>query len=122
MTSPENENPYQSPNVKEAATSDASGAQHLTTLEKVSVAVLAIAVAVPVFFTTCIGGGFTLFAVGAAQLHGGSSDLMFFILWAASFLIAAWAGFVVARWFYRKKAGRFTSGEKRSSTSSGDDQ
>ena len=122
MTSPENENPYQSPNVKESATSDASGAQHLTTLEKVSVAVLAIAVAVPVFFTTCIGGGFTLFAVGAAQLHGGSSDLMFFILWAASFLIAAWAGFVVARWFYRKKAVRFTSGEKRSSTSSGDDQ
>ena len=124
MTSPENENPYQSPNVKEPGASDASaaGGQHLTALEKVLVVVIAIAVAVPVFFTTCIGGGFTLFAVGAAQLHGGSSDLMFFILWAASFLIAAWAGFVVARWFYRKKAVRFTSGEKRSSTSSGDDQ
>ena len=122
MTSPENENPYQSPNAKESATSDASGAQHLTTLEKVSVVVLAIAVAVPVFFTTCIGGGFTLFAVGAADLHGGSSDFLFFILWAASFLIAAWAGFVVARWFYRKKAIRFTYGEKRSRASSGDDQ
>ena len=124
MTSPENENPYQSPNVKEAATSDASaaGGQHLTALEKVSVAVLAIAVAVPVFFTTCIGGGFTLIAVGAADLHGGSSDFLFFILWAASFLIAAWAGFVVARWFYRKKTERSANENKRRQAYLGDDQ
>ena len=122
MTSPENENPYQSPNAKESATSDASGAQHLTTLEKVSVVVLAIAVAVPVFFTTCIGGGFTLFAVGAAQLHGGSSDLLFFMLLGASFLIAVWAGFVVARGFYRKKTDRSANENKRRQAYLGDDQ
>ena len=82
---------------------------------------IAIAVAVPVFFTTCIGSGFALLALGT-DLHYGFTEQVVFILSLVSFLIAAWAGFVVARWFYRKKAVCFTSGEKRSSTSSGDDQ
>ena len=124
MTSPENENPYQSPNVKEPGASDASaaGGQHLTALEKVVVVVIAVAIAVPVFFTTCIGGGFTLFAVGAAQLHGGSSDLLFFMVLGASFLIAVWAGVVVARGFYRKKTERSANENKRRQAYLGDDQ
>ena len=123
MPSLENENPYQSPNVKESGTSDASaaGGQHLTALEKVLVVVIAIAVAVPVFFTTCIGSGFALLALGT-DLHYGFTEQVVFILSLVSFLIAAWAGFVVARWFYRKKTERSANENKRRQAYLGDDQ
>ena len=111
MTSPENENPYQSPSVKESSTGDATETGfHLTVLERVLLVVLAFVVAVPVFFTTCIGSGFALLALGT-DLHYGFTEQVVFILSLVSFLIAVWAGFVVARWSYRKKRRRASLGD-----------
>lgn len=110
MTSLENENPYKASNIEEPAPNDAAETEfQLTGLEWGVLGVLALVVAIPTFFTTCIGGGFALLAV--VGIHGEVSGLAVFVLWGASILIAVWAGFVVARKSYRKKRRRASLGD-----------
>ena len=106
MTSSENENPYQSPDAEESLTSAASPS---TTSERVLLIVVAILVAIPTFFTTCIGGGVTLIQVFG--LHYQFPEETLIVLSFACFLLASWAGFAVARWLYRRKRRRASLGD-----------
>lgn len=111
MTNPENENPYRSPAVEQSA--DFNQDKSKTTIaERAVVILVGIVVAIPTFFTTCIGGGLVLVSVFPSPGQYGPSEITLIVLSVVCLLIAIWAGYMVARWFYRKrKRRRANSGE-----------
>ena len=112
MTSSENENPYQSPDTEQSvATRSEETVFRLTVLERVLLIVLAIIVAIPTFFTTCIGGGFALAAFDIGTKGYGLHENVYVFLSFVCLILAAWAGFAVARLLYRRKRRRASSGD-----------
>jgi len=106
MTNPNDENPYK-PTGNEAPSSDEEPEIEYkpSAIEKFALLLLGIVVAIPVFLTTCIGGGLGLIALNVGSLHRGFPDVVMAILWLGSFGVACWAGLVVAR-FVKRKRGR----------------
>ena len=111
MAIPEDENPYESSGVETpTANVEMTPDQETTLAERGLMIVIAIVVAIPVFFTTCIGGGFALVAVFPYPGRYGPPEQTFIILSFVCFLVALWAGFVAARWAKRRKRGNVSSG------------
>ena len=109
MTSPENENPYQSPSVKESSTDQ--GAEvwgQVTAFENVLVFLVALVVAIPVFAVTCAGGSFALLAfdaVGATNQRQWYQNGIFFVF-IGSLVLAAFVGGRVGRLSLRRRRSK----------------
>ena len=109
MTSPENENPYQSPSVKESSTDQ--GAEvwgQVTAFENVLVFLVALVVAIPVFAATCAGGSFALLAfdmVASADHQPWHRNGIFFVF-IGSLVLAAFVGGRIGRLSLRRRRSK----------------
>jgi len=98
MPVPNDESPYRSPNTTPLRSSDSANTKAKPTRhEKILVLLVGILVAIPVFFTTCIGGGLALFSFDIGTKGYGLTTGVSVLLWLISIGIACTVGLIAAR-------------------------
>ena len=109
MTISNDENPYRpTGNEEPVPQSGLSSGRKPTLVESVVVFLIALAVAIPVFFATCIGGSFALMAVNLSAMEG---EGVLVILFGVSLVAAAFVGGQVGRRWLKNRTGKSTSGD-----------
>ena len=104
------ENPYKSTEHAQPRSADPSPQVASTPAERLVAIALAIVVAIPVFFTTCIGGGFTLMALDVGAKDYGPAEDVLIVLSFVCLMFAIFVGVSFARWMRRRKRSKQSSG------------
>lgn len=115
MPAPNNESPYRPPSKTPLRSSDEPDPKFKSTRrEKILALLVGILVAIPVFLTTCLGGGLTLAKYDIGTKGYGLTTEVSVFLWLGSIGIACTIGFFAARFvkrIYRKS--RKSSGKSK---------
>ena len=116
MPIPNDESPYRPPSKTPLRPSDELDPKSKPTRrEKILVLLTGILVAVPVFFTTCLGGGFALFSFNIGTKGYGLTTGVTVFLWLVSIGIACAIGIFAALLVKRayRKSRKSSSGKSK---------
>jgi len=113
MATPQDQDPYRSPRTRVPTSARTDITAKPTALEWAGLIVLGIVVAIPTFFTTCLGSGLAFLSMFPASIYGTRAEGLLPILTLVCFGIAIWAGFVVSRTVYRLRRRRLSAEDNK---------